>query len=134
MARMVGGVLPRHHLLPPAVPGPEVYDGVHSPADGGGPHSRRGDDKMSSTRRYRLRRRSSLVSAWRTAAVALAVIAFGAAASAATAQVNIVRQGEPPAKIPAGTEYFKTIQGAVNAATAGDWVLIEPGVYHEQVK
>jgi len=90
---------------------------------------------MSSTRRYRLRLRSSLVRAWRTAAVALVVIAFGAAASAAAAaEVNIVRQGAPPAKIPAGTHYYKTIQGAVNASKSGDYVLVEPGVYYEQVK
>ena len=89
---------------------------------------------MSSTRRYRLRLCSSLVRAWRTAAVALVVIAFGAAASAtAAAQVNIVRKGAPPAN-PGGTHYYKTIQGAVNASKSGDWVLVEPGVYHEQVK
>lgn len=90
---------------------------------------------MSSTRRYRLRPHRSPVRAWHTAALALAVIALGAAASAAAAaQVNIVRQGATPAKVPAGTHYYKTIQGAVNASSSGDWVLIEPGVYHEQVK
>ena len=73
--------------------------------------------------------------AWRLGAVAIAVIAFGAAAAAASAaQVNIVRQGSAPGKIPAGTHYYKTIQGAVNASTSGDWVLIEPGIYREQVK
>lgn len=90
---------------------------------------------MSSTRRYRLRWRSSLVRAWRTAAVALVVVAFGAAASAAAAaKVNIVSQGAPPAKIPGNTHYYTTIQAAVNASKSGDWVLIEPGVYYEQVK
>jgi hypothetical protein len=89
---------------------------------------------MSSTLGYPLLRRSSLVSAWRTAAVALVVIAFGAAASVAAAHVNIVRQGAPPGKVPAHTSYYKTIQDAVNASTSGDWVLIEPGVYHRQVK
>jgi hypothetical protein len=67
--------------------------------------------------------------------VALAAAAFAATASAAfAANVNIVRQGEAPAKFPANTHYYKTIQGAVNASTAGDYVLIEPGVYYEAVK
>ena len=30
--------------------------------------------------------------------------------------------------------YFTTIQGAVNAAWSGDYVLIEPGIYYEEVK
>ena len=90
---------------------------------------------MSSTRWNRGHLHSSLMGAWRAGAVAIAVIAFGAAAAAASAaEVNIVRQGAPPAKIPAGTHYYKTIQAAVNASTAGDWVLIEPGVYDEAVK
>jgi hypothetical protein len=33
-----------------------------------------------------------------------------------------------------GPGHFTTIQAAVNASKAGDWVLIEPGVYHESVK
>ncbi len=79
------------------------------------------------------------IAAVRMAAVALIAIAFGASASIAAAgygppaQVNIVRQGSPPAKVPANTHYFKTIQSAVNASTAGNWVLIEPGVYKEAV-
>ena len=90
---------------------------------------------MSSMRRYRLRSRSKLARAWHTAAVALVVVAFGAAASAAAAaEVNIVRQGTPPARIPAKTHYYKTIQAAVKASKSGDWVLIEPGVYYEEVK
>ena len=69
------------------------------------------------------------------AATALAVVALGAGAGAAYASnVNIVRQGEPPAKYPPNTHYYKTIQAAVNASTAGDYVLIEPGVYDEAVK
>lgn len=62
-------------------------------------------------------------------------MAFGAAASAASAHsVNIVRQGEPPKiKIPANTHYFTTIQAAVTASKRGDWVLIEPGTYDEEV-
>jgi hypothetical protein len=73
--------------------------------------------------------------AWHLAAIALVAVAFGASASAAAAaNVNIVRQGEPPAKVPGKTHYYKTIQAAVNASTAGDYVLIEPGVYDEAVK
>jgi hypothetical protein len=72
---------------------------------------------------------------WYAAATALAVVALGATASAAyAARANIVRQGEPPANIPPNTHYYKTIQAAVNASTAGDYVLIEPGVYDEEVK
>ena len=68
------------------------------------------------------------------AAVAVVVVAFGAIASAASAHnVNIVSQGEPPKTIPPKTHYFKTIQEAVNASTHGDWVLIEPGKYDEEV-
>ena len=57
-------------------------------------------------------------------------------AAAAGARCNIVRQAAPPppSKIPANTHYYRTIQAAVNASTAGDWVLIEPGTYYEEVK
>ena len=56
-------------------------------------------------------------------------------ASALAAKVNIVRQGGPPSgRTPRGTAYFTTIQAAVDAATRGAWVLIEPGVYDEEVK
>ena len=33
---------------------------------------------------------------------------------------------------PGGGRYYKTVQAAVNAAHPGDWVLINPGVYHEK--
>ena len=33
---------------------------------------------------------------------------------------------------PPGTSVFSTVQGAVNAARPGDWILIWPGVYHEK--
>ena len=98
---------------------------------------------MSSRGRYRLRSRSGLASACHAGAIALVVVAFGAAANVASAwsgssggQVNIVRQAAPPppSKIPANTHYYKTIQAAVNASTSGDWVLIEPGTYYEEVK
>jgi hypothetical protein len=74
-------------------------------------------------------------------AIVLVVTAFGAFASVAAAgggggggQVNIVRKGTVPAKVPANTHYYKTIQAAVNASKAGTWVLIEPGTYYEEVK
>ena len=92
------------------------------------------EDMMSSMRRYRPRSRGKLAGAWHATAIAMVVVALGATASAAAANVNIVRQGEPPAKVPPGTTYFKTIQGAVNASTSGDYVLIEPGTYYEAVK
>ena len=90
---------------------------------------------MSPTGRLSARRRA--VRAWRMAALALVAVAFGANAAAASAakDVNIVRQTGPPAgEIPKNTHYFTTIQAAVNASTKGDWVLIEPGVYEEEVK
>lgn len=70
-------------------------------------------------------------------ALLLIAVVFGAgtgSAAAAAPQVNIVRQGKPPATMPANTHYYETIQAAVNASTSGDWVLIEPGVYYESVK
>jgi hypothetical protein len=68
--------------------------------------------------------------------VALVAAAFGATAAAASAhiEVEIVKQGEPPAEVPNKVHYFKTIQAAVNATAHQDWVLIEPGVYDEEVK
>lgn len=66
-------------------------------------------------------------------ALALAALAIGAGSSLA-AKVNIVTQGSPPSSVPANTAYFKTIQAAVNVSTAGDWVLVQPGVYKEAVK
>jgi pectin methylesterase-like acyl-CoA thioesterase len=67
---------------------------------------------------------------------ALVVAAFGAIAGAAdAAQVRIVTQGEPLAgKPPPKVHYYKTIQAAVDATGHGDWVLVEPGVYYEEVK
>jgi hypothetical protein len=69
--------------------------------------------------------------------MALAIVALGAMASVASAsskEVEIVSQGEPPAVVPKHVHYFKTIQAAVDATTHGAWVLIEPGVYDEEVK
>ncbi len=67
----------------------------------------------------------------------LVAMALGAAASSASAKgrVEIVSQSGPPAgPIPSNTHYFTTIQAAVNATGHGDWVLIEAGVYDEEVK
>jgi Protein of unknown function (DUF1565) len=67
---------------------------------------------------------------------ALVALAFGAVTSSAMArgQVEIVSQSGPPAgPIPSNTHYFTTIQAAVNATGHRDWVLIEPGVYDEEV-
>jgi hypothetical protein len=91
---------------------------------------------MSSMDRYRTR--SQLKSSRMRSAVviALAVVALGALTGTAWAakSVNIVSQGEPPENIPANTHYYKTIQEAVNASGKNAWVLIEPGVYPEEVK
>jgi hypothetical protein len=69
-----------------------------------------------------VRRASIGVSA--AALVALAAIAAPSAFAwgGSSGEVNIVGPG-----------HFATIQAAVNASSAGDWVLIEPGVYHESV-
>jgi hypothetical protein len=37
-----------------------------------------------------------------------------------------------PATAPAAGPYYSTIQGAVDAARPGDWILVYPGVYHEK--
>jgi hypothetical protein len=69
---------------------------------------------------------------------ALTLCAFGAGASSASAKspphINIVTQTTHPAP-PANTTYYPTIQEAVNATRRNkdDWVLIEPGLYHEEV-
>ncbi len=67
--------------------------------------------------------------------VALLVFATGAFAYK-TPHIEIVSQaGAPEGPIPPNTSYFTTIQAAVNATrkNAGDWVLVEPGVYDEEV-
>ena len=75
-----------------------------------------------------------------TITIALVALALAASASSALAwqnqggQVKIVRQAGAPSWAPANTTYFTTIQAAVNATEAGDWVLIEPGEYDEEVK
>jgi hypothetical protein len=69
------------------------------------------------------------------AALALAALALGTAVSVANAkEVDIVSQGTPPLTYPKYVHYFKTIQAAVEATKKGAYVLIEPGVYDEEVK
>ena len=69
------------------------------------------------------------------ALVAAALCASATSALAWNVNVNIVRQAKPPTwNVPPNTRYFTTIQAAVNASSAGDYVLIEPGVYDEEVK
>ncbi len=70
---------------------------------------------------------------------AIALLAACAMAASAVAKkvphVNIVSQSGPPAEIPPNTSYYTTIQAAVNATRKnyGDWVLVEPGTYKEEV-
>ena len=91
---------------------------------------------------------------WLNAAVALAVvagsglagrpasagIAAGTPRSEAASQspgVLLVCNGSTiacPATASAAEPYYRTIQGAVDAARPGDWILIYPGVYHEKSK
>ncbi len=63
-----------------------------------------------------------------TTALALFVLLAIASAAMAKPEVFIVSQTKT------GTGYYKTIQSAVEATKKGDWVLIEPGEYKEEVK
>ncbi|HEV3283999.1 MAG TPA: hypothetical protein VG010_07320 [Solirubrobacteraceae bacterium] len=89
---------------------------------------------MASTRGGRVRGFS--VRSGRAALLALATAAaFVVIASAASAaRVNVVSQGAAPSELPPKVFYFKTIQAAVNSSKSGDYVLIAPGVYDEEVK
>jgi hypothetical protein len=91
---------------------------------------------------------------WLSAAIALAVVAgsspaagqaiagsrAGSAPSQAADQspgVLLVCNGSTvpcPAIAPAAGPYYSTVQGAVDAARPGEWILIYPGVYHEKSK
>ena len=67
--------------------------------------------------------------------VAIAVLATTATAAFATGKVEIVTQSAFPTEgVPKNTHYFHKIQEAVDATTSDDWVLVEPGVYEEEVK
>jgi hypothetical protein len=59
------------------------------------------------------------------AALALAGAGASAASAAMTRVVSTTKTGK---------RIYSTIQAAVNAASPGDWVLIEPGVYAESVR
>ncbi len=90
---------------------------------------------MSTKGPARRRARRLAIGSWRVALVALVAIAFGAGASAAYAvQTEIVTHTPPVGKPPPKVHYFTTIQAAVDATHHHDWVLIEPGVYNEEVK
>ena len=39
-----------------------------------------------------------------------------------------------PALQRSSRPYYRTVQGAVDAARSGDWILVYPGVYHEKSK
>jgi hypothetical protein len=60
-------------------------------------------------------------------ALPIALLALLVAAAPAAARVEIVT------KRHVGFRHFRTIQAAVRAAHAGDWILIDRGVYHGQV-
>ena len=78
-------------------------------------------------------KRSRAVACFAIAATALGVNAAGCHGRAVN--VKIVTQGPIPTEgVPKNTTYFSTIQAAVNSTKKGDWVLIEPGVYNEEVK
>jgi hypothetical protein len=68
---------------------------------------------------------------------ALGLLAMAAFAGSALAKppphVWIVSQATPPTEVPKNTTYVSTIQAAVNDTHSGDWVLVEPGTYDEEV-
>jgi hypothetical protein len=69
---------------------------------------------------------------------AMVLVAFAATAGTALARkvthVNIVSQEATHPTPPPNVTYYPTIQAAVDATHKGDWVLIEPGEYDEEVK
>ena len=82
----------------------------------------------------RWRRTGVAAGSWRAVLIALVVVAFGVGASSAYAGVDIVTQGSFPAKPPSHVHYFHGIQEAVNGSKKGDYILIAPGTYTEEVK
>src|SRR5258708_7682174 len=79
-----------------------------------------------------MRRRKTVLAALAAAAVAIgtATYAPSAFADSSKGKVRLVCNGSTAA-CPQGTGY-STIQSAVDAAGAGDWILVWPGVYHEK--
>lgn len=77
-------------------------------------------------------------SRWAAVIVIAVAIVFAATGNAVAMKVKVTvrivsQTGPPPGPTPANTEYFTTIQEAVNHSKKGNWVLIEPGVYDEEV-
>src|SRR5215472_16562733 len=61
----------------------------------------------------------------------------GARAASQGPSVLLVCNGSTarcPALPRSARPYYRTVQGAVNAARSGDWILIFPGIYHEKSK
>jgi hypothetical protein len=56
------------------------------------------------------------------------------AANQGPGAVLLVCNGSTAACPARAGSYYRTVQGAVNAARPGDWILIYPGVYHEKSK
>src|SRR5947209_13224449 len=71
----------------------------------------------------------------RTCAAGLAAMAMlimgGAITPGAAANVLLVCP-QPGSSTTCPNTAYASIQGAVNAAASGDWVLVAPGDYHEQ--
>ncbi len=93
---------------------------------------------MSSNPRYARRVRSQ-VRAVLVGLAALAVLALGVPAAASAKkppepQVYIVSHGSPPSNVPANVHYSAPSKRQSTPHIAGDWVLIEPGTYDEEVK
>jgi pectin methylesterase-like acyl-CoA thioesterase len=62
-------------------------------------------------------------------------LASGQATAANQPSVLLVCNGSTapwPAIAPAAGPVYRTVQGAVDAARPGDWILVYPGVYHEK--
>ncbi len=90
--------------------------------------------KQMSGRRIPLgRTRSSRIALLALLATAAFCAMAGSAFGMKTPHVYIVGPGVHPTP-PPNTSYSPTIQAAVNSTKKGDWVLLEPGTYTEQVK
>src|SRR5947209_3658125 len=92
---------------------------------------------MQSERSFLARRAVRASIAALASLAALLVFATGAMAHKGVEHVFIVSQSPPPEEaLPPNVAYFSTIQAAVNATAANeyDWILVEPGVYYEEVK
>ncbi len=88
--------------------------------------------ECSTTKR---RGRGVAIRAGLAALLALAVTFALVGTAFAHSNVEIVsKEGAPVGPIPKGTSYYTTIQGAVNASKSGTFILVEPGVYEEEVK